>query len=319
MKIKKTKNSIFTMLGHTNVKVFEQYYNQSNLVEMNIQRAKAIPVEQILYRMGLTTQKISSTELWFKSPFSKDERTASFKINTLLNRWYCHSSACGGNSVDLVLKISNCSISEALIYLKGFDTLLLSSFQKQIFETETDQEKSYQIEKIIPVQHLALIQYLKSRGITNYEKVSNLKEIHYSIKDKKYFALGFRNDSGGFEIRSKYAKICLGTKDISHIKNNNEMLRIFEGFFDYLSFVQKQEISEDSDFLILNSVALLQKNISILNEYKAIELYLDNDDAGTKHTNIVLENFENAVDCRAIFKGFKDYNEWFAVCQLEVL
>ncbi len=55
-----------------------------------------------------------------------------------------------------------------------------------------------------------------------------------------------------------------------------------------------------------------------MKDYKAIELYLDNDDAGDKYTNIVLENFENVTDCRAIFKGFKDYNEWFAVCELEV-
>jgi hypothetical protein len=40
-------------------------------------------------------------------------------------------------------------------------------------------------------------------------------------------------------------------------------------------------------------------------------LYLDNDDAGDKYTNIVLENFQNAIDCRMIFKDYNDYNEWF--------
>lgn len=80
--------------------------------------------------------------------------------------------------------------------MKKFDDF--SFLHKQIFEITDEKENIDHIEKIIPVQHIALIQYLKSRGITNYEKVSNLKEIHYSIKDKKYFALGFRNDSGGF-------------------------------------------------------------------------------------------------------------------------
>lgn len=273
---------------------------------MNTVKARDISIEKVLQNLGCEAVKSNGDDLWFLSPL-RQEKTPSFKINIKLNKWFDHGEQIGGNTIDFVIQKFGFSVSEALEYLKRFDEF--SFFQKQIFET-TENKAETEIQKIIPVQHLALIQYLNSRGITNYHKADNLKEVHYTIKEKKYFALGFRNNCGGFEVRSKYAKICLGKKDITHIKNESKILRIFEGFFDYLSFVQKQKISDDSDYLILNSVGLLNKNISIFNDYNSIELYLDNDDSGDKYTNIVLGSFRNSTDCRAIFKGFKDYNEF---------
>jgi DNA primase len=282
---------------------------------MNTSQAREISIEKVLQNLGCEPTKSNENENWYLSPF-RQEKSASFKVNRKINRWYDHGEQKGGHVIDFVIQKFAFNVTEALGYLKKFDDFFY--FQKQVFETTREKDEIDHIEKVIPVQHLALVQYLKSRGITNYEKARNLKEIHYSIKDKKYFALGFRNNSGGFEVRSKYVKICLGTKDISHVKNKEETLRVFEGFFDYISFIQNESQNEKSDYLILNSVALLNKNLSILKDYKAIELYLDNDDAGDKYTNIALENFQNSTDCRSIFRGFKDYNEWFSVCELEV-
>ena len=281
---------------------------------MNTTQAREIAIEKVLQNLGCEPTKNNETESWYLSPF-RIEKSASFKLNKKLNRWFDHGEQKGGNVIDFVIAKFGFNVTEALDYLKQFADFI--SFHQQVFEA-TEEEKVDHIEKIIPIQHLALIQYLKSRGITNYQKVNCLKEIHYSIKDKKYFALGFRNKSGGFEVRSKYAKICLGKKDICHIKNECETIRVFEGFFDYLSFIQKEDLNTKSDYLILNSVALIMKNSSILKDYKAIELYLDNDEAGDKYTNMVKAMFENSVDCRSIFNGFKDFNEWFSVCELEV-
>jgi Toprim-like len=280
---------------------------------MNIDKSKTISIKELLAKMNFSPSHTKENEIWYKSPFSVNEKTASFKVNE--NRWYCYSSGFGGYALDLIIKLNNCSVSEALQFLESNSF----SFQKQIFETTNEKENIDYNLKIIPVQHLALIEYLKSRGITKYKNVNSLKEIHYSIKEKKYFALGFRNNSGGFEVRSKYAKICLGKKDISQLKNDSKCLRIFEGFFDYLSFIQKQKIGADTDYLILNSVALLNKNLSLLNEYIAIELYLDLDDAGNKYTKLILQNFTNAIDRRLIYKDFKDYNEWFLNSKLKII
>lgn len=276
---------------------------------MNAQKAKTIPIEQVLSKMGIFPQKISGSDIWFLSPFTT-EKTPSFKINQKINRWYCHSTGCGGNTLDFVIKKTECTISEALTYLKDFNFSF--SFQKQISKTnDIENENSPTIIKTIPVQHSALIQYLNQRGITKFRSVKQLKEIHYSIKEKKYFALGFENNSGGFEIRNKYAKLCLNKKDSTTILNNGTKLSVFEGFFDFLSFNFFENLTlEKTDYLILNSVALLDKNTSLLGNYNTIELYLDNDEAGDKYTSLILNQFSTAKDCRIMYKGFKDMNEY---------
>ena len=294
---------------------FFNFFLTPNFKIMNTAQAREIPIEKILQNLGCEPTKTNGNESWYLSPF-RLEKTASFKINIKINRWFDHGEQKGGNVIDFVVLKFGFNVSEALEYLNKFETFF--SFHKQIFQ-KPKVEVINHITKIIPVQHLALVQYLKSRGISIYQNSNNLKEIHYSINDKNYFGLGFENNSGGFEIRSKYAKICLGSKDVSHIKNEKETIRIFEGFFDFLSFIQKENLSQRSDYLILNSVALIMKNISILNHYKHIELYLDNDSTGDKYTAIIKENFRNSVDLRFIFKDFKDFNEWFSTCELEVL
>lgn len=285
---------------------------------MNTIQAKEISIEKVLQNLGCEPTKYNENESWYLSPF-RIEKTASFKLNRKINRWFDHGEQKGGNVIDFVIEKFGFNVSEALAYLEKFDTFF--SFQKQIFETPVKEESNVTIEKINSIQHLALIQYLKSRGISKFQTESNLKEVHYTIKDKKYFGIGFENKSGGFEIRSKYAKICVGKKDIAIISNQSQILRIFEGFFDYLSFSQIRDNKKlkQSDYLILNSVALITKNLSVLENYQTIELYLDNDTAGNKYTKIIKEAFPNSIDCREIFKGYKDLNEWFSICELEVL
>ncbi len=283
---------------------------------MNAIQAREIPIEKILKNLGLQPTKSNETDSWYLSPF-RVEKTASFKLNLKLNRWYDHGEQVGGNSIDFVVAKFGFSIPEALNYLEQFNSFF--SFHQQVFESVQEESKP-KILKVKPIEHFALIQYLESRGIENYQKEYCLKEVYYSIKTKSYFAIGFENRSTGFELRSKYAKLCLGKKDVTIISNQSQILRIFEGFFDYLSFQEIRDTKklELSDYLILNSVALIHKNLDLLSGYQSIELYLDLDEAGDKHTNLILEKFENAVDCRALFSPFKDLNEWLKVCNLEV-
>ena len=154
-------------------------------------------------------------------------------------------------------------------------------------------------------------EYLENRKIYHYENEPNLKEVHYEINGKKYFGIGFQNRSNGFEIRSKYCKVAIEKKDITLIKlvkGYKNKLRIFEGFFDYLSFINK--FKSDSDFLILNSVAMINRCDEILLKYQEIDLLFDNDSTGDSYTKSTLEKFKNAKDCRAFYKDFKDLNEW---------
>nr|WP_315163349.1 toprim domain-containing protein [uncultured Flavobacterium sp.] len=276
---------------------------------MNTTQAREIPIEKVLQNLGCEPTKCNETESWYLSPF-RIEKTASFKLNRKINRWFDHGEQVGGNVIDFVIQKFGFNVTEALTYLEKFDTLF--SFQKQISEIPIKVSNTNQIEKIIPIQHFALLQYLESRHIKFYKNIEQLKEVHYIINDKKYFGIGFQNNSQGWEIRSKYAKICLKKKDITLIRNGSQILRVYEGFFDYLSFQQiwNNLPMEESDSLILNSVALLEKNTSILQNYKIIELFLDNDEAGDKYTKLISTQFPGAKDGRITYSECKDLNEF---------
>ena len=275
---------------------------------MNCKQFNSIKLEEVLQILGHLPTKQTEKEAWFLNPFAK-ENHASFKINKNQNIWYLFSEGIGGNNIDFMKKYLNASVKEVLEWAENQN---FSSFQQQ--ETSNSKlenlSKNYEIIEIKNVQHPALLEYLKERNVGNQTQF--LQEIHYRMNDKNYFGIGFNNDSGGYEIRNKYSKICLGKKDVSTIKNGSENLKIFEGFFDFLSFknVEKFLEKEPSNYIILNSVSMIHNIKNSLGNYENIELYLDNDEAGNRAVEILKSENKNVEDCRILYSGFKDLNDW---------
>ena len=72
---------------------------------------------------------------------------------------------------------------------------------------------------------------------------------------------------------------------------------------------KKENLS--SDYLILNSTALLFKVEEVLKKYDKISLFLDNDSNGGFVKSKIQNQYKNVEDCSLIFRKFKDLNEWF--------
>ena len=137
------------------------------------------------------------------------------------------------------------------------------------------------------------------------------RECHYLNKGRRYFAIGLKNGSGGWELRNKYYKNCSSPKDITHIKNGNGKLIVTEGMFDLLSILEGTEESNlEYDFLVLNSTAFLKKGMKIIDSYSQIDLYLDNDQNGKGATQKLMARSNNCLDRSKFYEGFKDMNEW---------
>ena len=275
---------------------------------MNCKQFNTIKLEEVLQNLGHLPTKQNEKEAWFLNPFST-ENHASFKLDKRNNVWYLHSEGIGGNNIDFMMKYLKASVKEVLEWAEKQN---FSSFQYQN-NSNTKQKalaNNYTIIEVKDIQHQALLEYLKSRKVEN--QLEFLKEIHYRMNDKNYFGIGFKNDSGGYEIRNKYSKICLGKKDVSMIKNGSENLKIFEVFFDFLSFknIEKSLSDEKSDYIILNSVSMISKIKNLLKNYKKIELYFDNDEAGNRAVETLKKEFENVEDDRILYKDFKDLNDW---------
>lgn len=247
----------------------------------------------------------------FYFALDREEKIPSLSVDFVKNKAFDFGTGKSYDVISIVQQKNRCSVSDALKYLEKFDFSVQSNTQIE----EAVQSKNYQIIKVNEIQHPALIQYLKSRKVC--EQKDLVKEIEYMLNGKKYFGIGFFNNSGGVEIRSKYSKICLGKKDVTLIKNDlnssNEIV-VFEGFFDYLTFKNLESAeSSISDCLILNSTAMLFKVYDKLREYDKISLFLDNDDNGITIKQVIRKNYKNVEDCSLLYKDFKDLNEWFCV------
>ena len=274
---------------------------------MNIKQTKSILITELLAKFNIFPAKISG-DLAMYFAINREEIVPSLSVSLKKNTALDFGTGKVYDSISLVQEIKKCSVSEALKIISEMD--FSSSFQKQE-NLEEIEEKNYKILVVEDeISHPALIQYLLNRKV--WEQRKFLKEIHYRMNDKNYFGIGFKNDSGGYEIRNKYSKICLGKKDVSMIKNGSENLKIFEGFFDFLSFknIEKSLSDEKSDYIILNSVSMISKIKNLLKNYKKIELYFDNDEAGNRAVETLKKEFENVEDDRILYKDFKDLNDW---------
>ncbi|WP_312083782.1 toprim domain-containing protein [Epilithonimonas hominis] len=275
---------------------------------MNCKQFNSIPLEEVLLSLGHIPTKQNEKEAWYLNPFASESQ-ASFKLDKRINAWYLHSEGVGGNNTDFMKKYLKTSVNEILDWAEKQN---FSSFQNQNvpYQKFENLPKTYEINEIKNVQHRALLEYLNVRKVQN--QTAFLKEIHYRMNDKNYFGIGFKNDSGGYEIRNKYSKICLGKKDITGIENGSDSLRVFEGFFDFISFKNVESFLEKTpcDYIILNSVSMVSNIKNAIENYKNIELYFDNDEAGNRAVEMVTNENQNAEDCRILYSDFKDLNDW---------
>ena len=277
--------------------------------KMNCEEVKEkISIRTVLESFNLFPVK-ENRKTAFYFALDREEKIPSLSVDFVKNKAFDFGTGKSYDVISIVQQMNQCSVSEALKYLETFDFSIHNEFQNE----GTKQYKEYKILNVREIQHPALVQYLKFRKV--YEQKELVKEIEYELNGKKYFGVGFFNNSGGVEIRNKYSKICLGKKDVTLLKNElnsfNEIL-IFEGFFDYLTFknLEKNENS-NSDYIILNSTAMLFKVEELLKVYDKIFLFLDNDSNGELAKSKIQNQYKNVEDCSLIYQNFKDLNEWF--------
>jgi hypothetical protein len=274
---------------------------------LSCERARAFPIEKALAKLGHFPTRETDKEAWFLSPF-RSENQASFKVCKKLNKWYDHGQGIGGNVIDLVCLINNLSVKETLQWLETDQ--ISFSFQQQSFFREQN-NIGLQILHANPIRHFGLLKYLFERRISIYTASLICKEVHFINKQKRYFAIGLQNISGGWELRNKYYKSSTSPKDISHFKNGKDKLIITEGMFDILSLMEiNKNLKEEYDFLVLNSTTFIKRVMIYLEVYDQVDLYLDNDFNGKLTTENLIHQSNKFNDKSKLYEGFKDVNDW---------
>lgn len=182
-------------------------------------------------------------------------------------------------------------------------------------------EPSFQQLEVGELTHPALFNYLQERGIDTALAKPECKELHFIHNGKPYFAIGFPNVAGGYEVRNPFFKGCIAPKDISHIRQQGEPREkclVFEGMMDYLSFLTLRMKNcptmpnlDGQDYVILNSVANVSKIIDVLHGYGRIHCLLDNDEAGRKAYWELAREFSGRIrDFSDNYNGHKDLNDY---------
>ncbi len=288
---------------------------------MNCAEANQLDMVQWLSQQGFQPQKIRGADHWYLFPF-RDEKDASFKVNKNKNIWYDHGLGKGGRLVDFVMELYHCDTSEALQKIVFFhpqkiQTISLKSPleipEKYIKNVSVEHENRIIITAVKhPITDINLCRYAAKRKISNDILNEWCSEISFSLNNKGYKAIGFKNNAAGYELRNEYFKGSSSPKFISYTDNNSKTITVFEGFFDLLSYKAFNQGKEHelTNFLVLNSLAFFERSLLLMEKHQTIKLYLDHDDAGRKHTNMALKRSPKFEDCGKLYKGYKDINEW---------
>lgn len=240
-----------------------------------------------------------------------DQRTGSISINESNNLWFDHSSGQGGDIIKAVQVFENKSFYDAIQKLSANTPI-----ENKIIRKKQVQKNNYEIIREVEISHPALKEYIISRGLEPDGVAAFCKELHWKHNENSYFGIGLKNDNGGWGVRSKLFKGNLISSGISTLRIGDRVggIKIFEGMFDFLSFVK---LYPQESFLakILNSTSNFSlKLMEEINQESAVnkwpvDLYLDIDEAGDEKTKKALEVITSANDRRSLYEGYGDLNE----------
>jgi DNA primase len=298
--------------------------------KINCAEARRINLVDYLHQLGYMPEKVSGGEYWYLSPL-RVETNPSFKVDTNRNIWYDHGLGKGGTLIDFGLLFHKCSLPSLLNILSGTNDQAFS-FHPPLLPTQKNRQQTelkLEIIKAEPLVNHSLLAYVLRRGVSLEVAGKYLQQITYRTAEREFTALGFKNNAGGYELRSVSFKGSSSPKDSTLIMGSKtaHTLVVFEGMFSFLSyleikeslpaFTEKMNADEDpvlakpeSDYLVLNSLAFLEKRREMMEHYSKINLYLDSDKAGVEATQKALHWSEKYKDKSFLYNGHKDLNDY---------
>ena len=270
---------------------------------MNCNEAKRIDIISFLAKNGINPDYNQGVNYWYKSPF-RNEKNPSFKVNSFKNLWFDFGIGEGGDIIKLTSMLFKVDSSNALKILSNNH---YSNHRKVLNSADS----KVLITNVKEISNIQLINYLESRKLKLQLAKEYCKEVSFILNEKNFYAIGFQNDSKGYELRCKYFKGSCSPKDVTLIKNNADKLLLFEGFIDFLSwFSCKLFFTGKHDYLILNTLSFLNKSKVLMKEYNEVILFLDNDEAGNKATaELIGAGLSKCIDMSKGYSEFKDLND----------
>ncbi len=271
-------------------------------------------VAQYLHCKGIECFR-SAKGVCFKSPFRTDSNpSAIIFANTKL----FHDIGTGDrmNLINFIMKLEGCTFDKAMQIVS--DNAAAATPTAATVPTKEHAATAAKFE-YRPLQNANLLNYAQRRGIS--EKTAK-KYLSECWKNGKYYYLAFRNDNGGYALRndtnSNFAKINDGKGGVTTINNQSDRVVMFEGFFDFLSWVEYMgangKQAAQFNAIVLNSCSNLAYTFDTLGAYAHIYLLFDNDPKGKDTAAKILNRYpDTAQDLtpRMLTNGSKDFNDYW--------
>ena len=264
------------------------------------------------------------------SPF-REESNPSFHLDEAKNTWYDYGTGEGGTLFDFVCKFAGCTKGEVYDWLASFRNMVPESEYKSVIAPII--EKSHHPSKIVidSASHKftkhKLVEYAESRAVSREVLERYCEEVIYhvdSVPDRQFYAIGFKNNSGGYVLRSSLSKRC-SSSDITTLSPDGQMtdtvtsnkVLVFEGFMDFLSWITdvKQETPQ-YDCCILNSVTNISKALPWIMAHSHVAAFMDNDPAGEETLQKIMDSVPDVAstdvcvyDMSKLYQGYNDLNE----------
>ena len=279
---------------------------------MNIEAIRTIPLADFLARLGHEPVRRSGNELWYIAPY-RGERTPSFRVNVAKQLWYDFGLGKGGDIFTLAGEfLRNGDFRTQAKFIAETVNMTVTGWEKPACLLKPV-EPIFEDVEVAPLLRSPLTEYLEERGIPIEVASRHCFRLNYGVRGKRYFAVGFPNMKGGYEVRSRYFKGCLPPKSVSLVKANDipaDECLVFEGFMDFLSAVTLG-VTGNADCLVLNSVANAEKAAGLLDGYGRIGCFLDRDEAGRRTLDALAKRYgAHVADRSSLYGGCKDLNEY---------
>ncbi len=286
---------------------------------MNCAQAKTIPIPTLLASLGMTPLRYDSRGSFYRSPWSPNgDHHPSLQVSPDGHAFHDWSSGRSGSIIDLALQLDGVkSVSDALRVIEGVAPANLTHSPIKPSADKKRKDSAIVIDNVTALRSMRLLGYLWGRGIHREVAAEYCREVHYHLSgrpDKPYYAIGWHNDSGGYELRNAFVKLASAPKDITTVTDLAECpYFVFEGFVDFLSAIEIGLLPSHTpswNAIVMNSTALLDTTIAALSNASQVYCLLDHDDAGRRATHAIMEAFPTATDYSSFYAASKDLNDY---------
>lgn len=249
----------------------------------------------------------------YRAPWRTDTHP-SLSVTGNGRGWHDLATGAHGSVIDLVMRCLNTNdVRRACEEIERQGPSSFSFSQPIIDDGEKKKSGGFGKFELVKLQSKGLFAYLYSRKVNIAIAKQFLQEAHYSFMDcdSYLYALAYKNDKGGYELRSSRYKGGTSPKGITtHLDKENAPTVVFEGFFDMLSFATLCG-GVKHNYIVLNSIVTKEAALEVLRTItNQIYLCLDNDEGGESTTRWFLDALPSAKDIRNRFAPAKDVNEY---------